>query len=53
MGILREAVAVEMVKGGFDDDFSELLVVYSPRESRHDPLEESHTVGSPIAWTPL
>ena len=52
MEILREAVAAEMVKGGFDDDFSELLVVYSPRESRHDPLEAGHTVGSPITWAP-
>ena len=49
-GMLREAVAAEMVKGGFGDDSSQPLVVYNPQESCHVPLEASHTVGSPIAY---
>ena len=55
MRMLREAVAAEMAKGGFDDVFSEPLVVYSPRESRYDPLESIDTTGyhRSITWTPL
>ena len=53
MRMLREAVAAEMVKGGFDDIFSEPLVVYSPRESCYNPREVNYTVDYPITWTPL
>ena len=37
--VLKQAVAAERAKGGFDDIFPEPLVVCSPRGSRQDSLE--------------
>ena len=39
VGVLKWVVAAEKVKGGFDDHFSEPLVVYTPRWSPAEPSE--------------
>ena len=49
--MLKEAVATEKAKGGFDD-ISEPMVVCSPRRSRPEPLEED-CAGQPFYWASL
>ena len=50
--ILKEAMAAEKARGGFDDFFSESKMVYSPRASRPEIAEEWR-IDYAFYWTPL
>ena len=50
--MLKEAVAAEKAKGGVDNIFPEPMVVYSPRRSRPELLEEYHA-SFPCPWASL
>jgi len=50
--LLKQAVAAERTKGGFDEHFSEPLVVPSLRGSRPDLSQDSYA-STPIPWVPL
>jgi len=50
--LLKQAVAAEKAKGGFDELFPEPLAIPSPRGSRPDP-PDSFRDGSPIPWVSL
>ena len=52
MRMLREAVAAEMAKGGFDDVFSEPLVVYAIRGSPVTTLWNQSTLRVTIGPLP-
>lgn len=51
--MLKEAVAAEKARIGFDINFPEPLVSYSPRTSRPKDILEGFWNDGPSHWTPL
>jgi len=53
VGVLKQAVAAERVKRGFDGTFPEPSVIHSPRGSRHQLMDTWNHGISCSAWIPL